>query len=152
MQVSPAPSSVFLVASKWLIAALIGFWVSVPLAMQTLVCVIVIDYATGLLRASIARRLSSAAGLRGLVKKVLTILLVLTAHLLVKATNLAWDFSMTIAGAFVANEVISITENCADAGVPIPPALLDVLLRAKKLTGRGKPAGEVRRDLEGRDS
>jgi toxin secretion/phage lysis holin len=108
-----------------------------------------IDYATGLLRASVARKLSSAEGLRGLVKKVLTILLVLTAHLLVKSTNLSWDFSMTIAGAFAANEVISITENCADAGVPIPPALLEMLLRAQKLTGRGKSAASVRRDLEG---
>jgi toxin secretion/phage lysis holin len=142
-------SSAFLVSCKWLFAALVSFWITVPLAVQTLVGLMVIDYATGLLVAMLARKVSSAEGLRGLVKKVLTILLVLTAHLLVRATNLSWDFSMTIAGAFAANEVISITENCADAGVPIPPAFLDVLLRAKKLTGRGKAASDVRRDLEG---
>ena len=141
-------SSGVLVALKWLVAGVVSLWVSVPLAMQTLASLMVIDYATGLLCALMERRASSAEGLRGLVKKVLIVLLVLTAHLLVKATNLSWDFSMAIAGAFAVNEVVSITENCADAGVPIPPALLEVLLRTKKLTGRGKAAAEVLEDLE----
>lgn len=34
-------------------------------------------------------------------------------------------------------------------GVPIPPALLDLLLRAKKMTGRGTTAAAVKAKLEG---
>jgi len=140
-----------LVAGKWFVAFVVSLWASIPTAVQVLLVLMVIDYATGIMRGFVEKSLSSSTGLRGLVKKTATILLVVTAHFLVKALNLPFDVGTTLASAFIMNEVISIVENSADIGVPIPPALLDVLLRAKKMTGRGQGAAEVKQELDGPD-
>lgn len=136
-------------ALKWAIAGIVSLWASIPAAVQTLLVLMVIDYATGLLRAVADKTLSSAVGLRGLIKKTATLLLVITVHLLVGSLHLPFDFGGTLAMGFVANETISIVENVADMGVPIPPALLDLLLRAKKMAGKGQTAAAVREKLEG---
>lgn len=148
MQRASEQSSELLICLKWLVAAVVSLWASVPAAVQTLLVLMVIDYATGILRGVVKKNLSSGAGLRGLVKKTATLLLVVTAHFLVRTLKLPYDFGATLAAAFALNEVISIVENSADIGVPIPPTLLDVLLRAKKMTGRGQDAKAVRSELE----
>lgn len=141
-------TSGWLVAAKWVLAVVVSLWASVPAAAQTLILLMVMDYATGLLSAAADHRLSSAVGWRGLAKKTATLLLVVAAHFLVRSLHLPFDFCSTLSVGFVVNEAISIVENAADLGVPIPPALLDLLVRSKKLTGRGTPAATVREDLE----
>lgn len=129
-----------LVAAKWVIAFVASFWLGVPLSVQILVTCMGLDFATGLLVGFINRELSSQRSFVGLAKKMLVLILVATAHLISEALKIPFDLGVAVAAAFVVNEVISITENCANAGVPIPPALLDVLLKAKKMTGRGDQA------------
>ncbi len=129
-------TSVSLVFLKWVLAGILSLWVKVPLAIQALLVLMLIDYATGLLGALIAGSLSSRVGFRGLGRKVLTLLLVGATHYVVRTMNLNFDFASTVAAAFAANELISITENCAEAGVPIPPPILDVLVRARRISGR----------------
>lgn len=135
---------------KWIIAFVSSLWVSVPAAVQALLVLMTIDYVTGLLRAVVRRDLCSATGLKGLVKKTLMMLLVVVAHFLVRTLHVGFDFGSTVATAFAVNEAISIVENCAEAGVPIPTALLEVLIRAKRITGRDRAPRDVKRDLEGR--
>ena len=137
----------FLVSAKWALAMLLSLWVAVPAAMQALMVLMVLDYTTGLLLAVVKKRVNSREGLYGLIRKTLTLLLVVTAHYLVQSLHLPFDFSATVASAFALNEIISITENCAEAGVPIPSTLLDVLLRARRITGRGEQA-DVKPRLE----
>lgn len=146
MQSAPTASLPFLL--KWIVAGVISLWISIPAAVQTLIVLMSIDYVTGVLLALMQRRLCSEEGKKGLGKKTLTLLLVVTVHYVVKPLNLGVDLGAMVATAFCVNELISITENCAAAGVPIPDALLTVLVRAKRITGRGKQADEVTRDLE----
>lgn len=126
-----------LVAAKWVVAFVMSFWLGVPLSVQILVICMGLDFVTGLLVGFINRELNSHRSFVGISKKVLVLILVATAHLISEALRLPADLGVWVAVAYVVNEVISITENCARAGVPIPPALLDALLKAKKMTGRG---------------
>lgn len=134
---------------KWLAAGITAWWISTPAAVQALVVLMVCDYATGVLSALVCGRLSSAEGYRGLGRKVLTLTLVTVAHFVGWSIHLGYDLGSIVAIAFAVNEAISITENCARAGVPIPEAMLAALLRAKRVTGRGRTAAEVERDLRG---
>jgi phage-related holin len=82
-----------------------------------------------------------------LARKSLTLLLVATGSFMSHSMHLGIDVGSTVAMAFAANELISITENCARAGVPIPESLLIVVVRAKKLAGRSKTPAEVEEEL-----
>jgi toxin secretion/phage lysis holin len=138
--------------AKWIAAAVTAVWVGMPVAAQTLAVRIGIDYATGLLNASMKKRLSSEVGWNGLKRKVMTGLLVWGAHYMTQALRLQYDMGSLAAWAFAVSELISITENAAAAGVPIPPPLLEALVKARHVTGRGVSAKEVERELAGRRS
>src|SRR4051812_15242830 len=128
---------------KWCAASIAAWWVSTPAAVQALLVLMALDYVSGILVAFSMRELSSEVGRRGLVRKLLTLLLILATHFLVIVTHLVWDLSSVIATAFCVNEVISIAENAARGGVRIPSALLDALGQVKRITGRarGKASG-----------
>ena len=133
--------------SKWLLAALGSLWIGVPLAVQMLVVLMGADYATGITCALIQGKWNAKEGFRGLARKILTLLLVAMAWYMAKAMRLTFDLGSTVAMAFSVNEAISVTENCARAGVPIPDTLLVVVIRAKRLVGRSRNAREVEREL-----
>jgi toxin secretion/phage lysis holin len=132
---------------KWVGALLVSAWILFPTAIRTLFLMSVGDYISGLLMALILRKVSSRVGLDGLLKKAEMLLLVFAVQFFASTAGLPTAFASTIAFAFTVNEFISIVENCAEAGVPIPPALLDVLARMKNVTGRGKPPAEVQKEL-----
>ena len=113
---------------------LFGGW-SLPL--QILVAVVTIDYLTGLGAAFVGKRLDSRIGSKGIVKKVGFFILVSLAHLLDKGAGMSAPILQTATIWYlVGNEGISITENLAEIGVPIPEPLLKALERYK----RGEPA------------
>lgn len=132
---------------KWMVAAVASLWITVPVAVQALVVLMGADYLTGISCALIQGNWNAREGFRGLARKILTLLLVAMAWYMAKAMHLGFDLGSTVAMAFSVNEAISITENCARAGVPIPDTLLVVVVRAKKLVGRSKTAVEVEREL-----
>jgi toxin secretion/phage lysis holin len=136
-----------LVLSKWLVALGLSVWASAPAAIQALMVLMFLDWFTGVINAKIAGTFCARIGLEGLWRKVLTLILVVAANRLIAPLHLPIDFASTIALAFDFNEFSSFVQNCAMAGVPIPPALLDVLMRARKLTGRSLSASDVRREL-----
>lgn len=140
--------SSFLVAAKWIFAFLLSFWVGIPLSVQTLVICMALDFATGMIAAFIRRELASHKGSRGIAKKVLILILVATSHIITEVLKLPFDLGVIVASAYIVNEVISITENCANSGVPVPPALLKVLLKARQITGRNISPTEVVEKLE----
>jgi len=109
---------------------LLGGW---SLPMQILVAVVTIDYLTGLGAAFVGRRLDSRIGSKGIVKKVGFFVLVSLAHLLDKGTGMSAPILQTATIWYlVGNEGISITENLAEIGVPIPESLREGLERFKK--------------------
>ncbi|MBR5923680.1 MAG: phage holin family protein [Clostridia bacterium] len=99
----------------------------------TLVIFMAIDYISGILLAGVFKKspksasgaLESRAGFKGLVRKAETLLIVALAVRLDMLTGQNFIAGGVVI-AFIANEAISITENAALIGVPLP----DVLLRA----------------------
>ena len=114
-----------------IIASLLGGWDS---ALMTLMGV---DYITGLIVAGVFRKsrksttgaLESRAGWSGLLKKGVTLLIVLVACRLDVMCNLSFIRDTTIT-AFIVNETISITENAGLMGIPLPGVIkraIDIL-------------------------
>lgn len=96
--------------------------------MEALLIAMVIDYITGILAAYINPNLAlnSQKGLKGICKKIMIILLVALAHELDKITGQPAIQSVVL-WFFLGNEGLSITENAAKAGLPIPQPLRDTL-------------------------
>jgi toxin secretion/phage lysis holin len=88
--------------------------------------VIVMDYLTGFMAAIVEKNLSSAIGYKGLIKKFGMVLVVALAYQLDQFTGQ----SVIMTGAiffFIANELVSITENYGRIGLPLPPQLKNVI-------------------------
>jgi toxin secretion/phage lysis holin len=135
------PHFSFPAALKWLLALITAQWIHhVPWIMQALIMLMVLDYSTGLISAFINRRMSSRIGGRGLFQKGLIIVLLVSADLFEKALGVELHLAAFGGLAYCANEFISIIENCANAGVPIPKRLVRALLSAKNL--RFEPASQ----------
>lgn len=113
------------------IAQLYGGWTQ---GMTTLIIFMAVDYITGLLVAGVWHnsrktedgRLESRAGWKGLVRKGVTLLIVLIAAQLdlVIGTTLIRDTAVI---GFIANEGISILENAALMGIPMPGVVQNAL-------------------------
>lgn len=104
----------------------------VDVAMNCLLIAIVIDYISGLIKAYECRVLSSKIGFRGILKKVGVLLVVMLAVLIDRVTGETGAIRTLVIYYFVANEGLSIVENLAEAGVPIPKALKKALKVMKK--------------------
>ena len=82
-----------------------------------LVC-IVIDYLTGVLAALYEKRLNSETGFRGILKKVVILLIVVLAHMIENAAGVSGIRDIVI-GFYIANEGISVLENAGRMNVPV---------------------------------
>ena len=110
-----------------------------------LLAVMLCDYVTGMARAWINKTLSSRVGVKGIVKKL--------AYLFAMAVGIVVDWIIQSAadkagvdlGGFyfvgllvtvwlILNELISILENVAEIGAPVPGFLLKLVQRLKKTT------------------
>ncbi len=107
--------------------------------LQTLILFMAIDYITGLLVAAVFKnslksddgRLSSNAGLKGIVKKGVMLMIVLIAYRLdlMANTNIIRN---TVIAAFITNEVISINENAVLMGIDVPKYFTDLIKSRKE--------------------
>jgi toxin secretion/phage lysis holin len=92
---------------------------------------VVADYVTGLMKAVINKNLSSYIGFRGIFKKVSIFVLVAVAVQIEKITNQTDTLHNYVAYCLIVNEAISILENSAEMGVPIPDVLKNLLKKMK---------------------
>jgi len=101
--------------------------------LYALVAFVVIDYLTGIMVAILEKRLSSEVGFRGIFKKVLIFSLVAVAHI-VDSQLIQTGSAIRTAVIFfyLSNEGISIIENTAKIGLPIPEKLKTVLEQLNK--------------------
>ena len=126
-------------ASAAVAGAVISFFTGIPTIMWVLIAMMTIDYVTGLLTGAMGvsnktegGKLSSRAAFEGILKKVMVLLVVLLASLLDLAVQNSSGVSFTaVTGAtclwFIASEGVSILENAAEMGVPIPGVLRKAL-------------------------
>ena len=91
---------------------------------------ITIDYVTGIVCAISDHKLSSEVGFKGIAKKVMIVLLVGVAHLLDKYVFGEVGVVRTaVIFYYISIEGISVLENAAHLGLPIPQKLKDVLIQ-----------------------
>ena len=96
--------------------------------MIALVVFVAIDYVTGVMCAIADKKLSSAVGFKGICRKVLIFLLVGVAH--VADTQVVGSGSAlrtAVICFYLSNEGISLLENAAHLGLPVPDKLKAVL-------------------------
>lgn len=104
--------------------------------LYTLFVFVVIDYLTGLLCAIVDKKLSSEVGFNGIARKIIIFSLVGIAHLLdVQILGHAGVLRAMVIFFYVSNEGISIVENAAHLGLPIPEKLKSILVQLKEREG-----------------
>lgn len=96
--------------------------------MIALIVFAVLDYITGLMCAVSDKALSSAVGFRGICKKVLIFLLVGVANIVdVHVVGTGSALRGAVICFYLSNEGLSLLENAAHIGLPIPDKLKDIL-------------------------
>lgn len=96
--------------------------------LYALIAFVVIDYITGVMCAVIDHRLSSEVGFKGIFKKVLIFLLVGTANILdVQVIGTGCVLRTAVIFFYISNEGVSLLENAAYLGLPVPEKIKTVL-------------------------
>ena len=99
-----------------------------------------VDYITGVMCAINDQKLSSEVGFRGICRKVLIFILVGIANILdVQVIGTGSVLRTAIIFFYLSNEGVSLLENAAHLGLPIPKKLKDVLAQ---LHDRAEEGGE----------
>lgn len=127
-----------------IIGAIIGFlFGEITGAFIALVALMIIDYITGMIKAYAKKELSSSAGFRGIARKVVILCLVAVAHLIDEYVLKTGAIAMGATTAFyIGNEGLSILENAADIGIPLPQVLLSALKQIRKKGEEDKESKE----------
>ena len=115
------------------IGAAIGFMFGeVNGLFWALIAFMALDYITGVIVAAINKRLSSEVGFKGLAKKFLILIFVAVGHIvdtyILGGTPAAMSAVMLF---YLANEGISIIENAAALGLPVPQKLRQIMEQIK---------------------
>ena len=88
----------------------------------------VLDYITGIMCAIADKKLSSAVGFRGICRKVLIFALVGVGHILdTQVVGTGSALRSAVICWYLSNEGISILENAAHLGLPVPDKLRTLL-------------------------
>ena len=135
--------------------AAVGAWLGYFLGgndglLYALLVFVIVDYITGVMCAIEDRKLSSAVGFRGLCRKVLTFLLVGIAQVLdVHVLNQPGVLRTAVIFWAIANNGLSILENAAHLGLPIPEQLKQVLEQLHDRAGKsGEPETVIGEEIE----
>lgn len=116
-----------------LVFAAIGGWLGYFLGgcdglLYALLAFVTLDYITGIMCAIVDKKLSSEIGFRGIFKKVLIFALVGIGHIIDAYVIGAGSVLRTaVIFFYLSNEGVSLTENAAHLGLPIPEKLKAVL-------------------------
>lgn len=96
--------------------------------LYALVAFVTIDYITGVMCAVIDHNLSSEIGAKGIFKKVIIFLLVGIGHIIdAQVIGNGSVLRTAVIFFYISNEGVSLVENAAHLGLPIPEKLKDVL-------------------------
>ncbi len=93
-----------------------------------LLCFVAVDYITGLMCAVSDKKLSSKAGFKGICRKVLIFTLVGVANIIdIQIIHTGSVLRTAVIFFYLSNEGVSLLENAAHLGLPIPKKLKEVL-------------------------
>ena len=128
-----------------MVFAAVGGWLGYFLGgcdglLIALVMFAAVDYITGVMCAISDQKLSSEVGFRGICRKVLIFFLVGMANILdVQVIGTGSVLRTAIIFFYLSNEGVSLLENAAHLGLPVPQKLKDVL---EQLHDRAEKGGE----------
>lgn len=109
---------------------LFGSW---DLALQVLIVFMVLDYGTGVLYAFLNNQLNSEVGFKGLVKKLMILVVLIIGVMLDRILGTGtWVFRTLVCYFYIANEGISLLENVGNIGIPIPNKIRNALEQLNK--------------------
>lgn len=96
--------------------------------LYALIVFMAMDYITGVMCAVSDKKLSSAVGFKGICRKVIILMLVGIANLLdVEVIGTGAVLRTAVVFFYLSNEGVSLLENAAHLGLPIPEKLKEVL-------------------------
>ena len=96
--------------------------------LYALIAFVLIDYLTGVMRAIADKKLSSEVGFKGLFKKMLVFIMVGVGHLIdTQIIGNPGVIRTAVIFFYLSNEGVSLLENAAQLGLPIPEKLKSVL-------------------------
>ena len=114
----------------WFLGGIDGF-------LYALIAFTVIDYITGVMCAITDKNLSSAVGFKGICRKVLIFTLVGVGNIVdVYVLGQGGVLRTAIIFFYLSNEGVSIMENTAHLGLPIPAKLKEVLEQLHERGGK----------------
>lgn len=107
-------------------------------AVEGLLWLMLLDYISGIMAAYINTNmaLDSRKGYKGIVKKFMILVLVSLAHFMDMATGQVIVQTIVV-WFFIGNEGLSIVENAAKAGLPVPNKLKETLEQLKEQKRKG---------------
>ena len=116
-----------------IILAAVGGWLGYFLGgcdglVYALILFVAADYVTGVMCAAVDKRLSSEIGFKGICKKVLIFVLVGLANILdVQIIGTGCVLRTAVIFFYISNEGVSLLENAAHLGLPVPEKLKNIL-------------------------
>ena len=116
-----------------LVFTAIGGWLGYFLGgcdglLFTLLVFITADYITGIMCAIVDRKLSSEIGFKGIFKKVIIFMLVGIAQMIdINVIKTGSVLRAAVIFFYLSNEGVSVLENTAHLGLPVPEKLKEVL-------------------------
>ena len=109
--------------------------------MIALIVMMTLDYISGVMCAIIDKKLSSAVGFKGVCKKVFILMLVGVAHIIdLHVVGTGSALRGAVICFYMSNEGLSLLENAAHIGLPIPDKLREILAQLhdkERTTGQG---------------
>lgn len=122
------------------IAGSLGYFVGgFDSMIYALLVFVIIDYITGVMCAIADKTVSSAIGFKGICRKVLIFLLVGVANILdVQVIGTGSALRTAIIFFYLSNEGISLLENAAHLGLPVPEKIKTVLEQLHDRSQKGE--------------
>ena len=98
--------------------------------LSALLAMMALDYISGVIYAAVQKKLSSRIGFKGIARKMLMLLIVAAANLCdIYIIGDGSSLRFAAIGFYTANEALSLLENAALLGIPLPRRLISMLAR-----------------------
>lgn len=118
--------------------------------LDLLFLLMIIDIATGVFKAIKNQNLWSRKSLFGYARKILIFLVIITANIVDQILGYNGVVAFSAVAFYIYNETVSILENLAEVGVPVPKSLADKLkVMNEEMEKQKPPAAVVVEELTG---
>ena len=120
------------------IGGFLAYWVGGwDALLKTIVCLAVLDYITGWIKAFYNKQLSSEIGFKGLLKKIVMFIVIAVSYAIQGLMGGKVPLREVVIMFYIANEALSLLENAAEF-IPVPDKLKEVLLQLRDKDSEGE--------------